>query len=82
MIKTVGAFLGVLAIICGTLVLALGIFWTIDLAPLVLFVGAAIAYGVLSSPRRATRHRESADVTSGQKPSLSDPHSPEREVHG
>ncbi len=38
--------------IATSLILMLGIFWIIDLAPLVFFIGTGVVYGVLSSHKK------------------------------
>lgn len=48
--RTLWSLVAVLAIAVGLLAM-LGMFWVLEIAPLILFVGMAVAYGLLSSPR-------------------------------
>ena len=49
--------MGAMGIVVAAVLLAVvGIFWVIDLAPLVIFLGVAVAYGILSS-NTSTAHR-------------------------
>lgn len=50
-------------VVAGVLLTVVGIFWVIDLAPLVIFLGVALAYGVLSSNASTPRRETGAGAT-------------------
>lgn len=45
------------AIVAGVLLVVMGLFWIIELAPLMVFFGIAVAYGVLSSNASTGRRK-------------------------
>ncbi len=53
MVRHTAVILGAILAAAVTLLCMLGIFWILELAPLLLFVGVGVAYGVLSSKRTA-----------------------------
>lgn len=46
--------------IAGALIAALGMSWIIDVAPLLMFVGVGVVYGVLSANRSVSHRRATA----------------------
>ena len=55
--------LATLGAIAAALLFMLGMFWVVEIAPLVLFVAMAIAYGLLSSSRTPKSPRTSTNVS-------------------
>jgi flagellar motor component MotA len=62
--KTIGRILLAVIAVAGALLLMLGQFWVLYLAPMLIFIGVAVVYGYLSSkplskgqnPRQLSAH--------------------------
>lgn len=53
--------LGALVVVAASLIAVVGVFWVLEIAPLLFFVGVGLVYGVLSTrPRRSGPERNSA----------------------
>ncbi len=59
--------LATLAALAVALVAMVSMFWLLEIAPLVLFVAMAIAYGLLSSSRTPKSHEASTNVDQTRK---------------
>ena len=67
MIRLFMVVVGTLLVVATSLVLALGTFWVVELAPLVFFLGAGVAYGVISSQKSPNRPTPSVNILSARE---------------
>lgn len=54
--NTLLATLGSILTIAITLLFVIGVFWVIDLAPILLFLGVIAAYAIMSTRERTLKH--------------------------
>lgn len=53
--KRLGWSLVMLLVVATALLMMMGMFWVLEIAPLVLFIGMAVMYGILSRSPKAER---------------------------